>query len=485
MFALADLIPSTPPQPQAATAVLTAPIQIFSTGLVEDKYGSEQADQAFLDKMVENFNRFKDGYESNGHLNKLEVPGFYIPGMPPGSVGIGHDEGQQTLKEIMSRGDSLASGFLDQVWRDADFLLGTFRDMPAAIGALIDAKMLSTWSAEVYRDYVDSDGNHYGPTLRRVSFLGANQPERKDLGSFPPVVYLSDQFKLKRRSFSNGNTAICFSESVPMDRNALLAALQGNGMDVSKMDETMPETALAEMVRCMEALKGANAKNAENGPGNVPTPNPPVPPKVPSPNADVTPPIPPVPPIDKKDDAPGLSSTVTPSAGVYADPAAVVDPAQKPPIKLDDPIKPSEAAKFSERLTGLESGHKRVIDTVNKLVDSVNKLAKLTNDAAEEKRSGAVATFCEEQSRLGRIPPADLAAEKATGIALVANPQAYEAWKGRILKKSPPANFSERRTGVEQRTDVPSANGQPQFSYTKEEIDSMRRKVHLPVKKSA
>lgn len=106
---------------------------------------------------------------------------------PP--IVLGHDENQTLLQ---NSGYPSAGWITDLKRREAsNVLLAKFSCVPPVLVKLIESKAYSRISAELYVDYVDSHGKHYGPTLRRISILGADIPYIKTLDDLC-VIYNSE-----------------------------------------------------------------------------------------------------------------------------------------------------------------------------------------------------------------------------------------------------------------------------------------------------
>lgn len=229
------------------TAKLATPIRIFSPDWVEDEDGREFFGPKQIAKLAENWKTLSGGWDANGRRNELRVQSAFIP-----DLGIGHEPDQAVLKALMKRTDLPSTGELGPVWADGDYLMSGVSGMPVELARQIDNGSLTSWSVEIYRDFVDDAGKHWGPVLRRLAFLGAEQPKRKDLGPMPKVVFMSERgrhFTRRSRLYGGPNTLICFSEARTVNREQMIAALQQAGMDVTTLTDAVPDPVLAEMVR--------------------------------------------------------------------------------------------------------------------------------------------------------------------------------------------------------------------------------------------
>ena len=93
-------------------------------------------------------------------------------------IGHGPEELQDDTKP--------AWGLGQQVWRVGKTLWQHFREVPQSMAAAIQAGRWPKWSVEIYRDFravVNGVTRSFGPAVRRVALLGAEIPERKDLGA--------------------------------------------------------------------------------------------------------------------------------------------------------------------------------------------------------------------------------------------------------------------------------------------------------------
>lgn len=255
---------AAPNMVQGKPGKFSRPIRLFSTGWVEDAKGREFFGTKELDKIVRNFEATNKGWTADGRNERLLNPALYIPPNPdaPANASIGHEADQAYLKKLLARTDNPAAGWVSKLWRSGEYLMGEVDNIPAPVLELLNSKQLRTCSAEVYRDY-----KGLGPTFRRVAFLGATPPERKDLGELPPVVLMSEGIRSSRNWRTRllpaaGNLLLCFSEGFTVDRNALLEALAQAGVDVSGVGSA-DEAFLASVAKL---IKPAASENSETPP---------------------------------------------------------------------------------------------------------------------------------------------------------------------------------------------------------------------------
>jgi len=352
---------------------LSKPIRLFSTGWVEDAKGREYFGTEQLDRIVKNFETLSKGWTANNREQRLHNPAVYIPA----SVSIGHDEDQSFAKALLGRSDNPAAGWVTRMWRSGDFLMGEVENVPPEVKREIDEGRLRTWSAEIYRNFKDDSGKEWGPAFRRLAFLGGDIPKRKDLGTLPPVILMSESgpgtllgHRNRLVRMRDRNLLLCFSEGYTVDRNAMLAALQQAGMDTSWVTDAVPDAVLA------AAVKGC---------------------------------------------APVVDNSEPPS------------PDGKPPVKCaEPPTPPNDPAKFSEAVRPiLES-------IVAPLRTEIHNLKAERAKEAADAANNEVAVFCETMVKDGRLAPADKDREVKVGQALRAtNPDLYKGWHEGIASRKP------------------------------------------------
>lgn len=190
------------------TEVATAPptfqskgVEIFAAGRYRDKHYTIRD----LDAMVRNFILL-------GPRGKKLL-------QPPNVIG--HEDDQ----EFLDRTDLPAAGWPKRVWRKGSKLFADFGEMPAEVAHAINTRAYRKVSAEIYDDFVDDQGNHYGKALRRVAILGAEIPQVKSLADIPYATpeYDADQDSpedLKRLDAYECEPGIwrAFCERVPVRR---------------------------------------------------------------------------------------------------------------------------------------------------------------------------------------------------------------------------------------------------------------------------
>lgn len=153
-----------------------------------------------LDQIVENFNRFcaaPEGWEGIHY----DPAAFRLPTLPA-DLGIGHDDEQETLKQLLERTDLLAGGWVTKLWRDGDHLRCDIERIPDSIAEAVIRGELRTCSAEFNPDFEGTPYRAgYGPALRRVALLGSTPPRKKDLDPLPMPTQLGFFGESRRRVF--------------------------------------------------------------------------------------------------------------------------------------------------------------------------------------------------------------------------------------------------------------------------------------------
>ncbi len=224
-----------PPAPKVGTC---RGVEIFAAG----RYRGRTYTVPELDEIVRGFHKL-----GRRGLNLLQVP-----------VVIGHEETQ----EFLERTDLPAAGWLANVRRRGDILVGDFAEVPLQVAALIKSRAYRKCSVEIYDDFPDDFGRTHGMALRRVALLGGEIPQVKRLADIPLAVFsearATRRLSLRRvqsTRLKNG-TWLTFSEVVPMNRDQLVAAALAAGLTQDVVD-AMPDDMLA-AVMALPAL-AANA----------------------------------------------------------------------------------------------------------------------------------------------------------------------------------------------------------------------------------
>lgn len=253
--------------------------EIFATGTHRGKSYTD----ADLATIARNFMEFS---APGSRRRMLNVP-----------MVVGHEEDQELLK----RSDLPAAGWASRVWAERSRLFADFADVADEIARLIRAKRYRSVSAEIY-DAPPDGIPATGKMLRRVAILGAQQPEVKGLGDIPTPRRYSESYQrfattpatrliLRRVEQLPSGAYACYSElahenegvmklrddfmpdSAPLQggasspggpggppgmsgkRDTLVQKLAEHGMDTAAL-ENLPEPALAEMLRVLEAKAG-------------------------------------------------------------------------------------------------------------------------------------------------------------------------------------------------------------------------------------
>lgn len=140
-------------------------MHVFRVGTYRGKEWTESD----LDKVVENFDA-----GTVGCANPLV---------------LGHSEEQ----EILAESGLPAVGLTTKVWREGKDLWAKVKGIPAAVAKLLEGGVAyPSRSAEIYRDFVDDEGVHHGPALRRIALLGDEIPKVKNLGDVVALAYAEE-----------------------------------------------------------------------------------------------------------------------------------------------------------------------------------------------------------------------------------------------------------------------------------------------------
>ncbi|MCX7664399.1 MAG: hypothetical protein N2112_02510 [Gemmataceae bacterium] len=267
--------PMPVPVPPAKTAMTEGLVEIFSAGTLMPN--GKVADLEFLQKVVDNWHK----YQAKRQDGFFRAPAYLIPAA---SVAVGHEENSSINQSYADRTDLPAVGWPDDLQIVGEKLCCRFRGVPVPLARWINAGNYSEISAEFYLDY-----KGVGPCLRRVSILGAEIPNCKDLASIPTLVYepedetapniLAFAEKVIKSNHSKtmqiqiGDKVLKFSEKPIMDRNQLLAALKEAGVDILFVNETTPNELLASMVQALQMAKAPTQNTEPANTGEEPKPS--------------------------------------------------------------------------------------------------------------------------------------------------------------------------------------------------------------------
>ncbi len=209
--------------------------EIFTTGIHRGK----EYTTADLDAMVENFNAYCSGPK----------PLMHVPAV------LGHEEDQAFLE----RSDLPAAGWVSHLYREGNSLYADFAEVAPQVANLVKAHRYRTVSSEIYDSPPEGiPGN--GKLLRRVAFLGADQPQIKAISDIPMPESHREQFaswravvlKFREAKPHKGGWVTCFAEVQPMDHDAMVQALTAKGMDPQIVGQ-LGDDEMAEMLRVMDA----------------------------------------------------------------------------------------------------------------------------------------------------------------------------------------------------------------------------------------
>jgi hypothetical protein len=335
------------PVPATPTTRSKVPVRIFTAGT----FDGETFTTAFLDRVVENFQKYQSGPNRIGFPVPTSV---YISQKNPilPVIGIGHEKDQAFLRTLLDRTDLPSAGWPTSLVRRGDALYATFMGVPEDIAADMNAGLFSYCSSEFYRDYENENtGERYGPMLRRVSLLGAEVPRNKELGRLPVMVYS------ERRPAAGSGRIIFFSETRSMDE--LLQQLADLGVN------TAPLVAAGLKEEALTAMLAAMQKSS-------PSPDP-----------------------------------VTMTEPDPKDPKAVT-------CSEPNPDDPSKTAMFSEKhvRSMVATAVKGAVAEATRELQPA--LASLKTAAVERERSEVV-SFCERMRNEGKVLPAELETVDAHG----------------------------------------------------------------------
>ncbi len=205
------------------------PVRIFS---VDRRYGADNPyTLADLRNVVRNWNT----------LQRRESPGFNNPRVayiPEPEIGIGHGEDQLVRKELLRTSvlDTLANatdlpsaGKPAKLWIEGLDLYAELVDVPEVLADACDNGQFCNISAEFYKNFRGPYGMGYGPTLKRISFIGASNPRLKGLGGIP---------RFKSQEPASGRpvqqTVTVFTEFKPMTREEAIQIISAScpGWDI-------------------------------------------------------------------------------------------------------------------------------------------------------------------------------------------------------------------------------------------------------------
>lgn len=164
--------------------------------------------------------------------------------------------------------DEFAAGFVSGARLNGDVLTLDADDVPEMVGQLRASGAIRQPSIEYFKPKRDEAGNLIdgfrgpdgkivdGPVLKCLTLLGADSPAVKGL---PPLPYAT---------FSQRGPTARFGV-VPMDRAAMIAALQALGADVSSVTEATPDEVVKAWLESLQAAKG-NVPTTTDTPAEVP-----------------------------------------------------------------------------------------------------------------------------------------------------------------------------------------------------------------------
>lgn len=214
-------------------------VDVFESGTHRGQnYGPD-----YIEKMNSNFKKLSTG----------EKPILTVP------VVVGHDENQKFLNDSgwPAGGWPYKTRVVPGELPGAKKLQAKWKDIPPVLADAINDKMYKKVSAEVYDDFVDPEGVHHGPTLRRIAVLGGEIPQVKTLDDLPKVMYretpgtwmafteLKTPIRVKMIKFADPLTP---APAEPQDRQAWEKKLRKTGFNVELL-KGADDALVAEIVR--------------------------------------------------------------------------------------------------------------------------------------------------------------------------------------------------------------------------------------------
>lgn len=181
---------------------------------------------------------------------------------PP--VKLGHHEDQA----LLTNAGEMAAGWVKNVYREATRLFADLVNVPAKVLELLKKKAFKKRSAEVYRDYQDTEGRNRGKVLKALSFLGASTPAVKGMRDLDDALamYLSEYLS----SVEDGTTAFVFD--MEMEEPMTQPANQTTTATAPPPPPGLPEEEVAKRIQVavqqrdaeISALKGNVTKLQES-----------------------------------------------------------------------------------------------------------------------------------------------------------------------------------------------------------------------------
>ncbi len=211
--------------------------EIFTTGIHRGK----EYTTADLDRMVENFNAYCTGGK----------PLMHVPAV------LGHEEDQSFLE----RSDLPAAGWVSHLYREGNSLYADISEVAPQVANLVKAHRYRTVSAEIYDEPPEGIPGQ-GKLLRRVAFLGADQPQIKAISDIPMPESHHEQFaswrpvllKFRECKPAKSGAWFCFAEVQPMDPDQAKQQLIDLGADPDKVGQMEPDEVM-DMLRVCNGLK--------------------------------------------------------------------------------------------------------------------------------------------------------------------------------------------------------------------------------------
>lgn len=178
-------------------------------------------------------------------------------------------------------------GSLENVRLDGNTIRFDADGVPEPVARLVKSGMLAHPSAEIVEPMRDASGKIVsgfagpdgkiidGPVIKCLTLLGNDVPGVKGSDPLPDPVY-SSRSPLPVAAFAFVGGVLSRFASLPMDRQAILTALQALNVDTSWVTDDIPDEALQKLLASVQAAVTAsqnpnpNGNNNPNGNGNPP-----------------------------------------------------------------------------------------------------------------------------------------------------------------------------------------------------------------------
>lgn len=270
LFSAPDFHPGNPPRHrECMSGTATAPARYYMLRDVNLFASGVYRGRRWLPRWVRNM----------AEAGKLLGPSGLKLHTPPSAPGHEDDEGWREFVPT----DEPAAGWVDPDSLRAVpdpkheghvILRGNVVNIPEPMARKIASGEYRYGSSEIYDSFLDDFGRKYGKVLRKFSFLGSEVPQVKRLGPLPkpepmpaPKVFSERPGVRIRERIVRGRSGalITFAETIPMDRQSMLAAAKAAmpGLSQATLD-ALSDDQLADL------LKNLPAQAAPPGAGAAP-----------------------------------------------------------------------------------------------------------------------------------------------------------------------------------------------------------------------